>query len=63
MPRAQRQPLQWPAYLSPEAQPSAEHVNCGHMLPGVSFLPTLSHRGSQAAEGAAQLALLLLALL
>lgn len=50
-------------YLSPEAQPSAEHVNCGHMLPGVLFLPTLTHRGSQAAEGAAQLALLLLALL
>lgn len=64
MPRAQSQPLQQPAYLSPEAQPSAECVDCGHRLPGALFLPTLfPHGGSQAAEGAPQLALLLLALL
>lgn len=53
MPRAQSQPLQQPADLSPEAQPSAERVNCGHRLPGALFLPTLTPLGgSQAAEGA-----------
>lgn len=63
MPSVQSQPVWQPAYLSPEAQPSAEHVTCGHMLHRVLFLPTLIHRDSQAAERAAQLGLLLLALL
>lgn len=63
MPRAQSQPLQRPAYLSPEAWTSVDHVTCGHMLTGAFFLPTLTHRGSRAAEGAAQSAFLLLALL
>lgn len=63
VPRVQSQPVQQPGYLSPEAQPSAEHITYGHMLPRVLFLPTLIHGDSQAAEGAAQSGLLLPALL
>lgn len=39
--RAQSQPLQQPAYLSPEARPSAERVNCGHRLLGPCSFPHL----------------------
>lgn len=51
MPRAESQPLKQLASLSPEAQPSAEHGTCGHMLPRALFLPMLTHGGGQAQKG------------
>lgn len=56
MPRAEKQAPAVAAYLSPEAQPSIEHGNSGHVPhshPGALFLPMLTHRGDQAAQGAA----------
>lgn len=63
MPRAQNSPCS--GLLTRAQRPSPQQcVDCGHRLPGALFLPTLTpHRGSQAAEGVPQLALLLLALL
>lgn len=51
MPGAQSQPTQQPAHLSPEAQPSAEHVTCGHTLPRVLFLPTLFMEAARLQKG------------
>lgn len=54
MPRAEKQAPAVAAYLSPEAQPSIEHGNSGHVPhshPGALFLPMLTTEGTRQHKG------------